>query len=144
MPRPLCQEPGLLAEDIETIAHREPEAYRRWCITTHYALNHADPLAPLMVSRTHTEVHDGEELLFALLVLRRRPDQGTGVQFSEIALSPGLYAELVRDIGVRRPLPQEAPVPEDWDLTPEEAEDRRWAELLGRPLHHEDDGEIPF
>ena len=87
MPRPLCQEPGLLVEDIRQIAHREPEAYRRFGITTDYAVRHADPHEPLIVSRTHTEVHDGEELLFALLVLRRRPLDGGTVCSSEIALS---------------------------------------------------------
>lgn len=142
-PRPLCQVPGLLAEDIEQIAHREPENYRRWCITTHYTLARGDSTAPILVSRTHTEHHGGEEILFALLVHRPRDGMGR-VTFSEIALSPPLFAELVREVGVHRPLPQEAPVPDPWDQTPEERENARWSRLLGRSATAEGDDEMPF
>jgi hypothetical protein len=68
------------------------------------------------------------------------------VIFGEIAMSPDLYAELVREIGVRRPLPQEASTPDEYETTPTEREDERWAKLLSGNGEYEegDDSEIGF
>ena len=111
-------------------------------------LRHCDSEQPIMVSRTHRETHDGQELVFVLLVFR---PQGwmpmmPSVLFGEIALSPGLYDELVREIGMYRPLPQEAKVPDQYEQTPDEAEDEHWAALLnGQCQEAEDDEfELPF
>ena len=109
----------------------------------------------MMVSRTHREVHDGQELVFALLVFQRaevydcaQPWMLPSVLFGEIACSPGLYDELVREIGVTRPLPQEAYLPSQYALTPEEEDDAKWAALLNDPdalgRAAADDDEIPF
>ena len=147
-PRTLLQEPGFLAEDLRQIAFREPDHYKHWCITADYMLRHSDSEQAIMVSRTHRETHDGQELVFALLVFRPKEwlPMMPNVLFGEIALSPGLYDELVREIGMYRPLPQEAKVPDPYEQTPDEAEDEHWAALLnGQYQEAEDDEfELPF
>ncbi|MGI9116009.1 MAG: hypothetical protein ACR2JV_00020 [Gaiellales bacterium] len=108
-----------------------------------------------MVSRTHREVHDGQELIFALLVFRRSEQVECemswmlpSVLFGEIACSVALFEKLVRQIGVPRPLPQEARLPSKYELTPQEQEDAKWADLLNDPdaLKREPscDDDIPF
>jgi hypothetical protein len=147
-PRTLLREPGFLAEDLRQIAFREPDNYRHWCITADHMLNHCDSDQPIMVSRTHRETHDGQELLFVLLVFRPQTwmPMMPSVLFGEIALSPELYDELVREIGTYRPLPQKAKVPDQYEQTPEELEDERWAELLNGQCRVEEDDEfeMPF
>ena len=64
------------------------------------------------------------------LSMPRKLIQVTGVIFGELAMSSDLYTELVRDIGVRRPLPQEASNPDEYETTPTEREDEHWAKLL--------------
>lgn len=105
MPRTLLQEPGLLAEDLRQIAFREPDNYRHWRITADYMLRHCDSARPIMVLRTHRETYDGKALVFALLVFRPQgwKPMMPSVLFGEISLSPGLYDEFVREIGMYPP-----------------------------------------
>lgn len=140
LPKPLTLGPCLLTEDIKAISYREPDNYRDWCITADFSLDFAEEGVPAMVSRTHCEVHDGQELLFALLVFKRATDAENdtpwclpSVLFGEIACTPALYEELVREIGVTRPLPQQAHLPSKYAPTPEEADDAKWAALLNDP-----------
>jgi hypothetical protein len=114
-------------------------------------LQHCDRDEPILVSRTHRETHDGQELVFALLVFRPRhwEPMAPNVLFGEIALSPELYEKLVRDIGVSRPLPQEAKVPDEYCLSPAEIDDDNWASLLNQPPEpsnelQDDEFEMPF
>lgn len=121
-------------------------------------MSFADDHEPVMVSRTHREVHDGQELVFALLVFRRdtgidqyceMPWMLPSVLFGEIACSVALYEELVREVGVTRPLPQEARLPSEYAPTPEEEDDAKWAELLNDPDALErgsscEDDDFPF
>ena len=149
MPRKLLQVPGFLKEDLEQVAFREPDNFKAWCITAKHASSKADPEEPILVSRTHVETHHGKQLIFALLVFRNEsgPCWEHGVFFGELAMSPDLYTELVREIGVRRPLPQKAPTPDQYDTTPIEREDEHWAKLLssnGEYDDEDDDSEIPF
>jgi len=148
VPRKLIQVPGFLEEDLAQVAFREPENFKAWGITAKHAGSKADSEEPILVSRTHREVHDGKELVFALLVFR--PKNGVcfvpGVIFGELAMSPELYTELVREIGVRRPLPQEASTPDEYETTPTEREDEHWAKLLSGDGEYdeEDDSDIRF
>ena len=144
-PRLPVQVPGFIREDLDAMAFRAPEHYRAHCITAQHSLGKADEEEPILVSRTHTEVVDGEELTFCLLVFRPSDGFGfhPGVLFGEIGIPTALYEELVRDIGVRRPLPQEARVPDQYDIPPADVDDELWAELLnGSAPPREDD--IPF
>lgn len=132
-PRPLVQVPGFLPEDLDAMAFAEPANYEAHCITAQHSLMKADDDAPILVSRTHVEVVDGQEIMFCLLVFWPDDDFASqpGVLFGEIGISPALYTRLVRDIGRRRPLPQKARIPDEYDETPQEREDAKWAELLG-------------
>ncbi len=135
-----------LKEDIRQIAFREPDNYKAWCITADHSLMKADDTDAILISRTHTEIHNEQELLFCLLVFN--PGDGVynqpGVLFGELAMSPSLYEELVRDVGVQRPLPQEARIPDEYDRTPEELEDLQWASLLTGTFEEPKDSDVPF
>ncbi len=132
-PRPLEQVQCFLKEDIRQIAFREPDNYKAWCITADHSLMKADDTNAILISRTHTETHNDQDLIFCLLVFH--PGDGVynqpGVLFGELAMSTSLFAELVREIGRNRPLPQEARVPDEYDRTPDEVEDEQWAQRSG-------------
>ncbi len=114
-----------LKEDIRQIAFREPDNYKAWCITADHSLMKADETDAIFISRTHTETHNDQELIFCLLVFNSGEGvyNQPGVLFGELAMSPKLYEELVREIGRNRPLPQEARVPDKYARTPDEVED---------------------
>ncbi len=145
-PRPLAQVQCFLKEDIRQIAFREPNNYKAWCITADHSLMKADDTDAILISRTHTEVHGEQELVFCLLVFH--PGDGVynqpGVLFGELAMSPSLFAELVREVGRNRPLPQEARVPDEYDRTPDEVEDEQWASLLTGTYEESGDSDLLF
>ncbi len=145
-PRPLEQVQCFLKEDIRQIAFREPDNYKAWCITADHSLMKADDTDAILISRTHTEVHGEQELVFCLLVFN--PGEGVynqpGVLFGELAMSPRLFEELVREVGRNRPLPQEARVPDEYDRTPDEVEDEQWASLLTGTYQESDDSDLLF
>ncbi len=101
---------------------------------------------PHLISRTHTEIHNEQELVFCLLVFN--PGDGVynqpGVLFGELAMSSKLYEELVREIGLDRPLPQEARVPDEYARTPDELEDQQWASLLTGTCEESGDSDLSF
>ncbi len=132
--------------DIRQIAFREPDNYKAWCITADHSLMKADDTDAILISRTHTEVHDEQELVFCLLVFL--PGDGVynqpGVLFGELAMSPSLFEVLVREVGRNRPLPQQAHVPDEYDRTPDEVEDEQWASLLTGTYEESEDSDLSF
>jgi len=64
--------------------------------------------------------------------------------FGELAMSPSLFEELVREVGRNRPLPQEARVPDKYHRTPDEVEDEQWASLLNGTYDESDDTDLSF
>ncbi len=75
----------------------------------------------------------------------RRVHQRLVVEYgAELAMSSKLYEELVREIGLNRPLPQEAHVPGKYARTPDELEDEQWASLLTRTYEESEGSDIPF
>ncbi len=59
-------------------------------------------------------------------------------------MGPSLFAELVREVGRNRPLPQEARVPDEYDRTPDEVEDEQWASLLTGTYEESEDSDLLF
>ncbi len=59
-------------------------------------------------------------------------------------MSPSLFEELVREIGLGRPLPQEAHVPDKYARTPDELEDEQWASLLNGTYDESEDSDLAF
>ncbi len=50
----------------------------------------------------------------------------------------------MREIGLGRPLPQEAHVPDKYARTPDEFEDEQWASLLNGTFEESDDSDLLF
>jgi len=127
----LAHEPCLLAEDVLMISHREPELWRRHAVTADHSMGKADWDLPFVVVRTHTETIDGVEVLFALLAMRAEDEEPGGALFGELACSPALFSELVKDVALPRPVPREAEPPLEGLPTPLELDESMWALLLG-------------
>ena len=139
-----AQVPGFIADDLRQMAFIEPDNYKTHCVTAEYSLRRCNRNEPILVWRSREEVRDGQEMTFCILAFPPpRPPEWVDmpvmvfhcILFGEIGISKALYERLVRQIGVRRPLSQEAPVPDEYDKSPDQLDDEHWAELLsGAPV----------
>lgn len=127
----LVREPCLLAEDVIMISVREREPWRRFASTAEHSLWKADWSLPFLVVRTHDETVDDETLRFVLLAMRHEDEDHAGAIFGELACSPAIYDELVKEYGLERPVPREARGAHDDVPTPDEMDEQSWRELLG-------------
>ena len=128
--RDLVREPCLLAEDLLEVSRREPDAWRRFASTAMHSMGKADWDLPFLVVRTHAEAVDGEELVFALVAMRPEDEDAGGALFGELACSPALYDELVKDYALERPVPREAADPLRGMPSPGEMDALAWSALL--------------
>ena len=129
----LVIEECLLAEDIFTIQHREPANWCRYASTAEYAFLRSNPLNPYVVLRTHSEWHNGQELVFCLLAFPPLHNSGTiGMLFGELAISPSLFDDLIKPFGMEYGVPSSATVTCDSDDYSLEANIAKWMNLLAR------------
>ena len=136
----LVREPCLLAEDVVAIALAEPETWSRFASTLEHSMGKAEWNLPFIVVRTHTEVVDGTELLFALLAMRHEDEDQMGAIFGEFACSPALYARHVKRYGLERPVPRRADGFDAGVATPYELDEMRLYLLLDDEDDAESDG----
>ena len=128
--QPLVIEQCLLAEDLFSIQHREPENWRKHAPSAEHSFLRSNPLIPYVIARKHIETVEDQDLMFCLLVFKPLNDEFFGVLFGEMAITPQLFDELVKPLAVEGGIQREATLTADEDEFSKGAQERRWQDFL--------------